>query len=239
MGEGAAALPDGDVGPLLERRMPAGSNVPAVRSALAGSPVSLRLISAAAESVDTSTVLGRSIRHEIGLYEILGGTRFQEHFWRELVKRAHFTERYAEGMDDNLLFERFRLDGDMTLLELDFDPYARAALPEGQKLPVLRQVTSSGVFEVKLSALQHALVAEFRSPAIVLDVIRVVIRRVETPNVTQRQLADLARKIIRSFVQSGCLVADSPGKVEAWLLRNRLKEVRKNLFPANGSPAAR
>lgn len=233
------AVPGADLGPFIERRLPAAATVPAVRAALADSAISLRSIAAAAGAVDSSTVLGKSIRHEINLYEVLGGTRFQEHFWRELVKRARFAERYAEGMDDNLLFERFRIDDGLTLLELDFDPYAREALPDGQKLLILRQVTSNGVVEIKLSALQHALVAEFRSPAVVLEVIRAVIRRVETPNVTQRQLADFSCKMIRSFVQSGYLVADSPGKVEAWLLRNRLKETRRNLFPANGIAAAR
>jgi hypothetical protein len=229
----------GDLAPFLERRMPAAAARPAVRAAVADAAVGLRAIAAAATAGEQGTTETRIIRHEISLFEVLAATRFQELFWQELVKKAHFTRRYAEGMDENLLFERFRLDGGATLMELDFDPSTRTALTEGVRLAVLRQATSGGVVEFKLSALQQALLEGFRTPAVALDVIRTVIRRVETPNVTQRQLADLARKMLRAFVQSGYLVADSPNKIEAWMIRRRLQDVRKNLFPAGAAPAGR
>jgi len=229
----------GNLAPFLERRLPAAAARPAVRAAVADAAISLRAIAAAATAGEPGTIESRIIRHEISLFEVLAATRFQELFWQELVKRTRFALHYAEGMDENLLFERFRLDGGATLMELDFDPYARTALAEGAKLAVLRQATSGGVVEFKLSALQQALLDGFRTPAVALDVIRTVIRRVETPDVTQRQLADLARKMIRAFVQSGYLVADSPNKIEAWMIRRRLRDVRKNLFPAGAGPAGR
>lgn len=237
--DGPSVEQKGDLGPFLERRLPAAALRPEVCAAATGSAISLRTLAAAAATTEQDSVLAKAVRHELSLYETLGATRFQEFFWQELVKKAHFAQRYAEGMDEQLLFERFRLDGCATLLELDFDPYARTPQPDGNKLVLLRHVTSGGVLEMKLSALQHALLQGFRTPAVALDVIRTVIRRVETPNVTQRQLADLARKMVRAFVQSGYLVADSPGKLEAWMIRRRLQEVRKNLFPAGAGPAGR
>lgn len=237
--DGPTVEQKGDLAPFLERRLPASALRPEVCATASESTISLRTLAAASATAEQDSVLAKAVRHELSLYETLGATRFQEYFWQELVKKAHFAQRYAEGMDEQLLFERFRLDGCATLLELDFDPYARAPQPEGTKLVLLRHVTSGGVLEMKLSALQHALLQGFLAPAVTLDVIRTVIRRVETPNVTQRQLADLARKMVRAFVQSGYLVADSPGKLEAWMIRRRLQEVRKNLFPAGAGPAGR
>jgi hypothetical protein len=229
----------GDLSPFLERRLPAVALHAEVRATAADSTISLRTLAAAVATTGRDSVPVQAARHELGLYAALAATRFHELFWQELVKRTHFSQRYAEGMDEQLFFERFRLDDCATLLELDFDPYARTPQPEGSKLVLLRHTTSGGVKELKLSALQHALLQGFLTPAVALDVIRTVIRRVENPNVTQRQLADLSRKMIRAFVQAGYLVAHSPGKIEAWTIRRRLKDVRQTLFPAGAGPTPR
>jgi hypothetical protein len=66
-------------------------------------------------------------------------------------------------------------------------------------------------------------------------VIREVIQRVETPNVTQRQLAELSLKMVRAFAAAGYLAPDSPNKLEAWVIRKRLKTMRNNLFPVGSA----
>jgi lantibiotic modifying enzyme len=225
---------EGNLSPMLARRLPASALVPEVRAALATTAVSLRVVSAAVVKHcqdDPNSVVTKSIRHELGLFEALAEIRFQPLFWREIEKRARFARNYAEGMDDALLFERFRIDDTVTLLDLEYDPYTRADLPKAGHLLLLRQATSNGLVEGKLSLLQHALLTAFASGGVALEVIQKVIRRVETHNVTQRQLADLSLKMVRGFINAGYIVPQSHNALESWLVRKRLKTMRNNLFP--------
>lgn len=234
----AIKAPEGELDSLLKRRLPSCGNVEEVKTAFEGSIISLAAVSVAVAGRCTrepTSVLTKAIKHELSLHQQLAQTHFREYFWRELIKRRRFAQAYGEGMNDNLLFERFRIDEGVSLFELDIDPYIRGVLGNGQKLLIIRQVTSQGIFEAKLSALQFALLSGFREGAVALQLIREVIQRVETPNVAQRQLADLALKMVRAFASAGYLISDSPNKIEAWLIRRRLKAMRNNLFPAAGN----
>jgi len=226
---------EGALDSLLKRRLPSCGNLTEVKTALESSVVSLGVVKSAVADQCTReplSMLTKAIKHELDIHHELSKTNFRQHFWRELAKQRRFAQLYSDGMNDNLLFERFRIDESVTLLELDFDPYTRAELENGQKLQVIRQVTSRGVIEAKLSALQFSLLSGFREGAVALPLIREVIQRVETPNVTQRQLAELSLKMVRAFVGAGYLVSESPNKIEAWMIRKRLKAMRNNLFPA-------
>lgn len=231
----AEHVQEGDLEPAIKRRLPACAIVPEVQQALATSIYNLQRIETSAFAQvhrDPSSVLTKSIRHELSLYDALSDMRFQELFWEEFGKRARFAQSYGQGPDIDLLMKRFRLDASVTLFELDFDPHARTASPS-QRIHCLRQATSTGVAEIKLSPLQHALISGFRESAVTLEVIHYVIRRVETPNVTQRQLADLSRHMIRSFVEAGYLAADDSAWPTAWFKRRRLRATRDVLFPAS------
>jgi hypothetical protein len=50
--------------------------------------------------------------------------------------------------------------------------------------------------------------------------------------VTQRQLAILALKIVRGFIQGGQLLPVKANFAEAWLIRRKFRSLRRNLFPA-------
>lgn len=228
------SIQEGSLEPLFKRRIPNSSNVPEVKSALRGSIVNLGMVKAAVAAHCTrepASMLTKAINHELSLHQTLAETNFRKHFWQDLAGRQRSAQMYGEGRDDNLLFERFRLGSHTSLLDLDFDPYTPKKLESGERMQVIRQVSSQGVAEAKLSSLQFALLNEFRNGAIVLQVIREVIQRVETPNVSQRQLAELSLKLVRAFVNAGYIVSDSPNKLSSWLIRKQLKTTRKNLFP--------
>jgi|GEM_PF-6081487 len=230
----AERITAGDLEPLYKRRIPAAASVPEVRAALSASTASLNTINAALTTQyqkEPASVLTKSIQHEIKLYEMLSTSCFQALFWREAANRRRTNQIYSEGINSDLLFERFQINKTVTLLNLDYDPYTRTQ--SQSRVFILRQATSLGVSEVTLSGLQHGLLVGFSESAVAVEVIRNVVQQVETPGVTPRQLAELCRKMIRSFLQNGILVADPSNKLGAWIDRKRLEKTRNNLFPSS------
>lgn len=229
-----ASPPEGDLEPFFQRRLPAAAGVLEIRSALTESETSLGGIDIAAADLyqrDPDGVLTKSIRHEASLYDELSRTCFQALFWREAANRACVAREGIVDRDEALLFGRFRVNEAATLFAFDFDPHARCEIPPRSKVYILRNATSTGVVEAKISPLQHALLVGFADGAIALEVIRDVIKRVETPDVTARQLAELSMRMIRGFLQGGGIVPAPANALSGWLVRKRLGKTRKVLFP--------
>jgi hypothetical protein len=226
----------GDIKPMLVKRFPHLSSVPEAGSLLDASCISIDAISKVSDSYvasHPSEPLAKAIAHEVGIYQDLAKINFQNCFWHEVSRQRKFFQGYVEGMDDALLFERFGIDESVTLFELDYDPTVTPVKTTEQPVFLLRLACSRGVFEVKLSQLQYGLITGFKDKGVALEVIHKVIKRVETPNVTQRQLADLSLKMLRAFVQAGYLSPDTPNKLTSWNNRRRLKQIKHNLFPAS------
>lgn len=218
---------------VLSLRMPACAELDAYQAGWRDRPVTLGAIREQIQAAQhpAADLSARRRRYELEVQETLAGTNFRQRFWAETVARRRFARFFAEGMEDNVLFARFRLDDSVALLDLDFDPRGRAPTAPGEALHILRQPASRGLLEARLSPLQAALLREFGQEAVALKVIHDVVERVQTPNVTQRQLATLALKMIRAFVSGGQLVPIPTGSIARWLIRRKLQAVRQNLFP--------
>ena len=174
----------------------------------------------------------RAVDYELSIHQTLSEGRFQELFWRELECQMRFSRFYDEGMDDLLLLEHFKLSHTASLLQLDFDPHSGSACATEASNLIVRYATSRGVFEVKVSELQFALLQEFEPGAWTVYAIADVIRRVDSANVTQRQLAELAKNHIRAFVREGYLETSATPKTKKWLKQRSLRKVKKGLFPS-------
>jgi hypothetical protein len=231
----SSSVRDTDPRAILRLRMPDCANLGTLEAALRDRPITLDAIRQAvtlASRGDAEGVVDRCRRHELDLQQALGNTNFRHRFWTELAVQRRFARSFGEGMDDNVLFGKWRVDASVTLLELDFDPATHARLAADQPLQVLRQGSSKGVLESRLSPLQAALLREFGESGVAMKVVHAVIDRVQTPNVTQRQLAILALKIVRGFIQGGQLLPVKANFAEAWLIRRKFRSLRRNLFPA-------
>jgi hypothetical protein len=226
--------PDTDPRAVLSLRMPACAKLEALGTGLRDRAITLGVVreqvSAAARG-GPADIVDRCRRYELDLQRALAATNFRRRFWAEIAAQRRFARSYGDGMDANMLFGRFRLDESVTLLDLDFDPATGSPTPTEQPLHLLRQPSSKGVVEARLSPLQAALLREFGSGAVTLKAIHAVIDRVQTPNVTQRQLATLALKMVRGFICGGQIVPVKTRSFDAWLTRRKFRDVRKNLFP--------
>jgi hypothetical protein len=174
----------------------------------------------------------RVIDYELDLHESLSGTEFQALLWRELECQMRFSRFYDEGMDEALLSERFELSHSVTLLSLEFDPHAESTDAPSSPNLILRYRTSRGIIEIKLSELQFALLREFENGAWAVQVIATVIRRVDSAQVTQRQLAELAKQNIRAFVREGYLETAKTPRAQKWIRQSALKKAQRRLFPS-------
>jgi len=174
----------------------------------------------------------RVIDYQLDLHETLSRSEFQALFWRELECQMRFSRFYDEGMDDTLLLERFELSQAVTLLPLDFDPHPESTETLSSSHLILLYQTSRGVIELKLSELQFALLQEFENGAWAVQAIATVIRRVDSAEVTQRQLAELAKQQIRSFAREGYLETAKTPRTRKWLRQSALKKEQRRLFPA-------
>ena len=229
-------LVSGDLESWANRRIPHISGIEGAKSAITqAQSISLRVLREVVESGVSSTpdnATARSARHELDLLGSVVGVSFLAAFWREIAKQRDATLCFGEGMDDAILFGTFRLDESALPVEFDWDPYNVEA-QDGPVAPtyLIRRVSSRGVWEGKLSPLQYALIKGFEKPAVGLDVIHDVIRRVDTPGVTRQQLAELALRMVRGFIHEGCLVRSPSGWLASRLTAARLRKVRTLLLP--------
>jgi hypothetical protein len=224
---------------VIERRLPRTAVLMAGESSLNIVDISLSAIEQATADYRAKQAAALEVKaadYELGLHRQLAEIpSFRHHLFREAYKRMRFAQSYGEGMNDTLLLERFRLDEDATLMELEFDPSDAAPEIKPEKTLVIRYRGSHGILDAKLSTLQQGLLERFRTPAVVIEAIGDVIERVQTPHVTQRQLAGLALKQIRAFVAAGYLFPETPGKIRSALIRKRWRRARMNLFPAEAN----
>ncbi|MFW6353619.1 MAG: lanthionine synthetase LanC family protein, partial [Verrucomicrobiota bacterium] len=224
------------IGPFLERRLPLCSSSPETRQALETLPcLSLSCIREAVATHGAESQipdkLAEAREHELSLYEDIATCRFQDLLWRELGRQHDCALRYAEGMNAELLFDRFHLADTARLFAFEFDPFARPFTAQEETVFTLRQSTSGGVVEVKLTALQYGLLSAFRSEAVALRVIAEVVERVDSPHVSQRQLAEFSRNVIRGFLHAGYLVPAKAGTLRSWLDHKQARGVQQRLFP--------
>lgn len=227
---------DEDLQVLFKRQLPRTTAVVARGNRLCAAGISLTMVERATGEYRTAHAMALEVKaanYELELYRQLAEiTSFRHHLFREGYKKMRFSQSYGEGMNDTLLMERFRLDEDVSLLGLEFDPGDQAPELKAQPTRLIRQRGSNGIQDFKLSMLQQALLERFQTPSVVIEVIGDVIERVQTPNVTQRQLADLSLKMVRSFVAAGWLFPDTPGRIRSVLIQRRFRRVKMNLFPS-------
>jgi hypothetical protein len=230
----AGKLSELDLAPLMARRLPFLKSTARLTADELAPVVNLQSIRKTAEGRQQrmSDSDKRVIDYELDLHESLARSEFQALFWRELECQMRFSRFYDEGMDDTLLSEQFELSRAVKLLSLDFDPHPGSAEVSSSPHLILRYLTSRGVIELKLSELQFALLQEFENGAWAVQAIATVIRRVDSAEVTQRQLAELAKQHIRSFVRDGYLETAKTPRARKWLHQSALKREQRRLFPA-------
>lgn len=223
-----------DLTPLLDRRLPLTKSAVGLTPEDCADKITLKAIREVAD--DRLQGLGdapkRAVDYELGLHEMLSHAGFQGLFWRELECQIRFARFYDEGMDDLLLQECFKLSPAVTLLQLDFDPHAGSTVATESTQLMVRYLTSRGVFEIKISELQFALLREFEAGAWTVAAIANVIRRVDSAQVTQRQLADLAKQNIRGFAREGYLEAVKVPRLRRWWCNHSVRKIQHQLFPS-------
>ena len=226
-----------DLTPLLDRRLPMTKSAAKLASGDFDPMITLTAIREVTDSrlKGLSASQKRAVEYELGLHETLSQAGFQELFWRELECQMRFSRFYDDGMDDHLLTERFILSPMVKLLQLDFDPHAGSTAATESPQLIVRYRTSRGVFEVKVSELQFALLREFESEAWTVEAIANVIRRVDSAQVTQRQLADLAKHNIRAFAREGYVEAVKVPKTRRWWRNHSLRKIQQQLFHSGGA----
>ena len=180
---------------------------------------------------DPANIAVRAAAHTLSLHRELESLSFRTLFNRELATQLHYAKSFGEGMDENILFGKFEVSKAVALLELDFDPTSNPPNKSNHPVYVMRKRCSSGIQEAKLSSLQYALATGFHTGGTALEIIHDVIQRVQTPDVTQRQLASLALRLIRGFLAGGILEHRPNRGLSGWLTKRRLNELRTNLFP--------
>ena len=225
-----------DLPGLFQRRLPRTAAIVALETERAGPEISLTGIeraTAAGRSAHGGNLAVEAASYELAMHRQLAEIpSFRHHLFREIYKRMKFAQCYAEGMDEALLLERFRLDEDVALLDLAFDPAEPGPGLRAQSTRLLRYQGSHGIQDFKLSMMQLALLERFQTPAVVIEVISEVIERIQTPTATQRQLAELALKHVRSLVAAGYLFPAPPGRIGALLIRRRNRRKKMYLYPA-------
>lgn len=174
----------------------------------------------------------KAANYELALHGRLHAVKsFRHHLFRETHRKMLLARSYDAGAIDKILLHRFVLDEDVTLLELDFDPSDHGASVAPMKVRLVRQVGSNGIVDYRLSELGFALLSGFRAPAIAIAVVCDVINRIAAPNVTQRQLAQLALKLEWSFLCAGYLFPRPMGRLASLLTTRRYQRIAHTLFP--------
>jgi hypothetical protein len=183
-------------------------------------------------SLQEPTAIIKAAKHEVDILVELDDIKsYRGHHLKSLRSASIYAERYGDGMDERLLLERWKMDPSIRILALDYNPYAREPADVTTGIVLVRQRGAQGIVERELSALGHALLAAFEQPTVAIKAVQQVITRVQTPNVTQRQLADLSLKVLRNFISSDFLIA-APQSLVATLLSTRgHREIYKMLFP--------
>ena len=172
-----------------------------------------------------------ALKRELARLERAATLNFNEQFWLETSKTRNFQLKYSQGMDAAILKGRFHLDPSVELDQLSFNPHSETLDSDNTPTLLLTKASSVGVWEAPVSQLQFALLNAFGCPAYGIEAIRDVVMRVQTPGVTQQQLAQFCLNLIRAFLSEGHLVACPASVVARFFTNTRLKKYCSLLFP--------
>ncbi len=173
-----------------------------------------------------------AVAREIELHEMASSTNYLKYFLQEVSKARRFQLNYSEGMDDSILFSKFILDASVSLHQLSFNPQSDDIDSNTDPTLLLRKCSSVGVWEAPVSQLQFAVLEAFEKEVYSLDAIKSVVERVDTPGVTQQQLASFCLKTVRAFIQEGHLSPEGNSPFLSVINRTKLKKIRRLLLPS-------
>lgn len=219
---------------VLSRCMPQTIKVDGLCECLDREGINLNVIKAycdTAEGLSSDTAKSSVVQYEIDLYEQLSEENFQKRFWDELKAQYLIFRNYSNGIDEKILQDRFVKNSSVSVVEALFDPDSAEVSLNSAPTPLLRHKTSRGIIDGKLTPLKHALLEEFNEGSIVIEVINTVVNKINSPGVTQRQLAEFCLTVIRGYIQSGYLIPEPKKSIWPFGRTKRLKKIQEIFFP--------